>query len=388
LPFMNEVLDIDTIIPLMLTLGAFLAVLALIPLARKAAIATGFTDKPGGRKTHDDEVPLVGGLVIFPVYMVIGYFAGMDFGTYWPLYMALALILITGALDDKFHIGAWVRFFVQIVAASVIVVVGDARLYHLGDLFGFGNLGLGVMSIPFSIIAVTLFVNAINLMDGLDGLAAGKSAIVVGWLMLACALVGAWAPFFHMSILMACILGFLFYNMRHPFRSKASIFLGDAGSLGLGLVLAWYCIGLAHEPDPIVVPIMIAWIIALPVIDACGQFYRRVKEGKHPFEPDRGHFHHHFIHAGIPVGRSTVLVLLWGFILGGIGYFGIYFGVPQPVLTLAWVILLFSHMAMSYKPRLFISFLSRFGAEPEDLGIEDKTAPKTQASTEHQNPFH
>lgn len=379
LPFMTGLIDIDNLVPAFLILVAFCAVAGFIPLARLAALRVGLTDKPGGRKTHDDEIPLVGGLVIFPVYMVVGHFAGMDFASYWPLYLSLCLILVTGALDDMYHVGAWVRFFVQIVAATVIVIVGDARLYHLGDLFGFGNLGLGFMSIPFSIIAVTLFVNAINLMDGLDGLAAGKSAIVLGWLMLSCAIVGAWAPFFHMAILMACLIGFLFYNMRHPFRSKASIFLGDAGSLGLGLVLAWYCIGLAHEPDPIVVPIMIAWIIALPVIDACGQFYRRVKEGKHPFEPDRGHFHHHFIHAGIPVGHSTALILIWGFVLGGIGYFGIFFGVPQPVLTLGWVILLFSHMAISYKPRLFIAFLSRFGAKPEDLGIEEAAAPKSQA---------
>lgn len=384
---MNEMLDVDIIVPMAMALGAFFAVLLVIPFARKAAIAYGLTDKPGGRKTHDDEVPLIGGLVIFPVYIVFGHFAGMDLASYWPLYAALLLLLVTGAVDDKYHLGAWVRFFVQFVAATVIVVVGSARLYHLGDLFGFGNMGLSFMSIPFSIIAVVLFVNAINLMDGLDGLAAGKSAIVLGWLMLSCAIAGAWIPFFHMAILMACILGFLFYNMRHPFRTKASIFLGDAGSLGLGLVLAWYCIGLAHEPDPIVVPIMIAWIIALPVIDACGQFYRRVKEGKHPFEPDRGHFHHHFVHAGIPVGKSTMMILAWGAILGGIGYFGIFFGVPQPVLTVGWIILLFSHMAVSYRPRLFIDFLGRFGAKPEDLGIEDETVPKTQASTEHQSPF-
>jgi len=237
-----------------------------------------------------------------------------------------------------------------------------------------GKFALGYMSIPFSIIAVTLFVNAINLMDGLDGLAAGKSVVVLVWLMLACVMAGIWPPFLHMAILMGCVFGFLFYNMRHPFRKKACVFLGDAGSLSLGLVLAWYCIGLAQEPDPIVVPIMIAWIIALPVMDACGQFFRRVKEGRHPFDPDRGHFHHHFVHAGIPVGKSTVMILGWGLILGGIGTLGIYAGVPQPVLTTSWIVLLFSHMAMSYKPDFFIRALSKLGVKPEDLGIESSPA--------------
>lgn len=349
---------------------AFFAVLIIIPVARELAIALGLTDKPGGRKEHEDEVPLVGGLVIFPVFMICGMFAGFDFAAYWPLFVGITLILVTGAMDDRFHINAWVRFFIQFLAAGLIVILGDARLYHLGDLFGFGNLGLDFMSVPFSIVAVVLFVNAINLMDGLDGLAAGKSAVVLGWLMLACAIAGQWPPFFAMAVLMACILGFLFYNMRHPFRSKASIFLGDAGSLSLGLVLAWYCIGLARDPDPIVVPITIAWIIALPIIDACGQFYRRVKEGRHPFDADRGHFHHHFVHAGIPIGKSTMMILSWGFVLGAIGYGGIYFGVPQFVLTFLWIILLFSHMAMSYKPQFFIQYLKRFGASAKDLGAD------------------
>ena len=351
---------------------AFVAVLLIIPTARELAVAFQLTDKPGGRKNHLDEVPLVGGLVIFPVFMICAMFAGFNFEAYWPLFAALSLILITGAIDDRFHVNAWIRFFIQFVAASLIVIYGDAKLLHLGNLFGFGNLRLNWMSVPFSIVAVVLFVNAINLMDGLDGLAAGTCAVVLGWLMLACAIAGQWPPFFAMAILMACILGFLFYNMRHPFRSKASIFLGDAGSLSLGLVLAWYCIGLARGPDPVVIPITIAWIIALPIIDACGQFFRRVKEGRHPFDADRGHFHHHFVHAGIPVGKSTAMILLWGFILGGIGYGGIYFGVPQPVLCVLWIALLFSHMAMSYKPEWFIQYLKRFGAKPEDLGLDKR----------------
>jgi len=351
---------------------AFIAVLAIIPTARELAISFRLVDHPDDeRKHHDDEVPLIGGLVIFPVFMICGMFAGLDFLAYWPLFVALSMILVTGAMDDRFHINAWVRFFIQFAAAALVVIMGDAKLYHLGNLFGFGNFGLGWMATPFSIVAMVLFINAINLMDGLDGLAAGKSAVGLGWLMLACAIAGHWPPFFAIAILMACILGFLFYNMRHPFRSKASIFLGDAGSLSLGLILGWYCIGLARDPDPAVVPITIAWIIALPVIDACGQFFRRVKEGRHPFDADRGHFHHHFVHAGIPIGKSTAMILAWGFVLGAIGYGGIYYGVPQPVLTVLWIALLFSHIAVSYKPRLFIEFLSRFGAEPEDLGIDE-----------------
>ena len=126
--------------------------------------------------------------------------------------------------------------------------------------------------------------------------------------------------------------------------------------------MAWFCIVLTQHSEPILVPISVAWIVALPVIDACGQFYRRVREGRHPFSADRGHFHHHFIHAGVPVGRSTAMILLLGFVLGGIGYFGIIAGAPQILMTGGWVILLVVHMAMSERAEYYIRLFSRFAS--------------------------
>lgn len=340
-------------------LFAFFGVALIMPFAMRWARDLGLTDKPGGRKTHEDETPLIGGLVVFPVFMLVGIFAGMHFYSWWPLFVALSLILLAGALDDRFHINPWIKFGVQFIAAAIIVLLGDARLYSLGNLFGFGGMGLSFMSIPFSVVAVVLLVNAINLMDGLDGLAAGKSLVALSWLMIACASAGQWPPFFVIAILVGAILGFLMYNLRHPLRAKASVFLGDAGSMALGLALAWFSIGLAQNPDPVLVPITIAWILALPIMDACGQFFRRVKNGHHPFYPDRGHFHHHFVGAGIPDGGATALIMLWSFLLGGVGYIGVSVGVPQYVLTILWIALLFAHMAMSYKPAKFISVLEK-----------------------------
>jgi len=338
---------------------AFLAVLAVIPSAKRVALRADFVDRPGGRKMHGDPVPPIGGLVIFPVFMIAGILAGLDLKLYWPLFTALILILVTGAVDDKVHIKAWIKFMIQFVAAFMIVFPGGAQVYVLGDLFGFGVVGLGFMSVPFSVFCVALLINSINLMDGLDGLAAGKSFVVLFWLALACALGGAWQPFLAIAILMGALAGFLFYNMRHPFRDKASVFLGDAGSMALGLVLAWYVMTLAQGPEPVLAPISVAWIVALPVMDACGQFFRRMKEGRHPFSPDRGHFHYHFVDAGIPVGQSTLLILLIGFVLGAIGYGGILIGVPQFVLTIGWVALLAAHMVLSLKPEPFINLLSK-----------------------------
>lgn len=342
--------------------AAFIAVLALIPPARLFALKIGLVDEPGGRKQHDDAVPPIGGLVIFPVFMVAVLLMQGELAVYGYLFIALIMILMTGAIDDFVPLHAWLKFAVQISAAALVVIMGGARVTSLGDLFGFGEIYLGWMSIPFSIAAVALLVNSINLMDGLDGLAAGKSFVVLGWLVLACFIGQEPAAAVMMMPLLGALAGFLFYNMRHPLRDKACVFLGDAGSMGLGLVLAWFCIALTQHSEPVLMPISIAWIVALPVIDACGQFYRRVREGRHPFSPDRGHFHHHFIHAGVPVGRSTFMILLLGFVLGGIGYFGILAGVPQLIMTAGWIALLFTHMAVSVRSEYYVKLFSRLAS--------------------------
>lgn len=353
--------DFPLLSGLLWAFGAFLAVLVLIPLARKYALKVGFVDEPDGeRKDHDEAVPPIGGLVIFPVYIITAMLMGFPLVTYWPLFAALFMLLVIGALDDRYHINAWVKFSGHIGAAILVVVFGQARLYTLGDLFSMGTFGLGFMSIPFSLAAVVLLINAMNLMDGLDGLAGGKGFVVLFWLALAAWIAGDPYAITALLPLMGALLGFLYYNMRHPWRDKATVFMGDAGTLSLGLVLAWFCIGMAHDADPVVTPISIAWILALPIIDTCGQFYRRVKEGRHPFSADRGHFHHHFIHAGIPVGRSTVLILLLGFLLGGVGYLGVIVGVPAIILTLAWIALLFIHMYLSRHPERYIHIVKRF----------------------------
>lgn len=357
---MNEIFSLS------LFLGTFLAfatVLAVIPPLRKMAVRAGFVDTPGGRKTHDDLVPPVGGLILFPVFIIVSLFMKVDLAQYWALFAGLGLLIVTGALDDKFQINAWAKFGVQVFVSFLVVLFGDAHIHNLGDLFGFGDVGLGWMSIVFSVAAVALLINAINLMDGLDGLAGGKSMVVFIWLAIACVVSGRADILYVLGPVMGALLGFLFYNMRHPFRARACIFLGDAGSLGLGLMLAWFSISLAKGDHAALEPISVAWLLALPVFDACGQFYRRVREGRHPFSPDRGHFHHHFVHAGIPVGRSTALILALGFVLGGFGYLGALFGVPLFVLTFMWMALLLSHMALSQEPDNYVSFFARFTPE-------------------------
>lgn len=339
--------------------AAGVAVLAGIPAAARLAVRAGFVDRPGGRKDHTGAVPPIGGLVIFPVFIAAATLAGVNLVIYWPLFAALALVVAMGAIDDYGHIQAWIKFLIQFVAAFLIVLPGGAQVMHLGDMFGFGVVELGWMSVPFSVFCVVLLINSINLMDGLDGLAGGKSFVMFGWLAAACAMAGSMMDFTVIAALEAALLAFLVYNMRGPWRKRASVFLGDSGSMALGLVLSWYVITLAQGPNAALAPVSVAWIVALPVIDACGQFVRRMKEGRHPFDPDRGHFHHHLIAAGLSVGKATMLILAIGMVFGAIGYGGVKIGISEPVLMIGWLGLWAAHMVISLRPEPFVRGLSR-----------------------------
>lgn len=338
---------------------AFIATGGLIPLAARFALRCGHVDQPGGRKDHETPTPPVGGLTIIPVFILLSL-ASHIFGyagsvmQQWPFWAALLVMVGVGALDDRFEIKPRWKFLAQFVAACLIVVHGQARVSNLGDLLGFGDL---LMSAPwdivFSMIATILLINAINLIDGIDGLAGGMVFVALFWMLMLCLYAGASGPALSMGILMGALAGFLLHNMRHPLRDRAAVFLGDAGSMSLGLSLAWFAMTLGYGNDPVIWPIAVAWILALPIMDTCAQFGRRIAQGRHPFSPDRNHFHHHFVNAGVTPGRTTAFVLVISFVLGMIGLAGMVLGLPEPVLSYLWIAAILLHIAISLRPVRF-----------------------------------
>ena len=339
---------------------AFVLVMLLIMPFRKVARLSGIVDKPGGRKQHEKEIPPIGGIIIFSVFMVLGLvFGSIDLNRYWALYSGLILLLVSGAMDDQFHIPAKIKMIIHIVAAVLIAFWGNVQAAYLGDLFGYGVIWTGFMSYPFTIVAIVLLINAMNLMDGMDGLVGGTSSVIFMWFMLAAIVAGQYAFVHVLLLLIACIGGFLVFNMRNPWRRKASLFLGDAGSMSLGLTIAWFAVLLARGPSSPLEPIAVAWIIGFPIFDTCAQFYRRVREGHDPFMPDRGHFHHHFIDAGIPVRYACVLIVGLIAFMGGVGYFGVAVGVPNIILTVGWILLLFVHIGLSRKPERYVRIIRK-----------------------------
>lgn len=325
-------------------------VLALLG-GRHLALRLGFADKPGGRKKHEMPVPPIGGLVILPAFMIFSQIAGLESIVPWPLIAGIIMLMTMGAIDDVHSIKPFVKFAIMVWTACFVVIFGEAQIAQVGDLFGFGIVELGFFSKGFTIMCLVLLMNAINMLDGIDGLAGGFCALAAFWFMVACAGAEQWALFWALSILLASLLGFLCFNLRTPLRKRASVFLGDSGSLSLGLLLGWFAIRLTQDDGAPMEPVTIIWIIAIPVMDAFALFIARSVRGLHPFNADRRHLHHRFLDAGITPAYTTVVVLAMVTLTALIGFVGQAKGVPPVILFGLWMVLFVAHTAGIMHPR-------------------------------------
>lgn len=329
---------------------SFILTSFLIYFFRKPSVKLGFVDKPGGRKTHKNPVPPIGGLVLVPVAVLTALGFGYGFEDNLAFMMALTLLLFTGAVDDRTHIPAILRFGIQILAAFLVVVPGGAYLQDLGNMFGFGEFNLGYFALPFFIFCAVLLINAMNMIDGLDGLSGG-----IGLVILTATAILTGEEFNHNILLfsfLAALAGFLVFNMRHPFNEKASVFIGDSGSLAIGMTLCWICINAAKpefETDAAIKPMAIAWVLAFPVMDAFALFTKRLSEKRHPFDADRLHMHYILKDAGLSVSMTVSIILFINVVYGFIGWTLHCFDMPVWPYTYVWLALLACHTAIIFK---------------------------------------
>lgn len=315
--------------------GPFFIVAALMPLAAWAARRVGLVAAPGGRHVHEAPTPLVGGLVVFGTLLV--WFEA-QIGLSWTIVVPFLVLLAAGAWDDRFGMWPWVKFAAQLSAAALLIVGGDTQIVSLGQILPFAppvELS-GPAAAAISILCVVLMINAMNMMDGLDGLCAGLGVVML-------VLLGSLPAF----LCVPALAGFLVYNLRAPWRRRASVFFGDAGSMALGLLVAWVAIAYAQDSGLHTghAPVTVAWILALPVMDALAQFARRASRGRSPLVADRGHLHHRLMDAGLSHGQAVAALLAASLALGLVGFAP----VPQWVLACSWAALALGHIALTVR---------------------------------------
>lgn len=317
---------------------------ALVPLLSAPARRLGLVDYPGGRKDHVGDIPLVGGLAIMLAFLAVWGLAGSPLG--WPLPVAIVGMLALGALDDFHFLSTGLRLFVQLGLAVFAVVVGGVVLPNIGGVTGAVALGLGWAAIPFTVLCLVGLINAINMSDGLDGLAGGMVAVMLGWLLVVGNLAGIAHALVAPAILLGAVVGFLFWNFPRLGARPAHVFLGDAGSMALALALGWFAVDLAFGHGEHVPPMVFAWILALPVIETAALMIRRMLRGHNPLESDREHLHHYLLWFGLSRRATTLLLALMTLLLGAIGVLAWLWGTPDEVMFWGFVGLGFAHLVV------------------------------------------
>lgn len=327
-------------LPLAANRVAFFLLLALVIslLACRAlvriALRIGLSDAAGGRKHHEGTIPLTGGLGMYAGFAFAALTSGLVVGPTLALFVALGLAVVGGAADDMHDISARAKFFIQLAAALLMTSWAGVYVFQLGNLFGGGPIHLYNWAIPFSVVCALGVINAINMMDGLDGSAGGTSLVAAIWLAYAALVQRLGTQAMLLMLLCAAILGFLVWNIRvPPFRSRARVFMGDAGSMMLGLALCWFCIDVTQGEGRTLSPIVCVWILAVPLLDMARVMFVRLRRRTDMFDADREHLHHSLLARGVPHHMATLVLIGVSALCGAFGLVAWHFGVPDWVLT-------------------------------------------------------
>lgn len=278
----------------------FIFALLAVRYIRDHAIDFGLLDVPNNRSSHTKTTPRGAGIGFFLAIALISPFFHLELILeYFYAYIAIFMVFIIGVLDDHKDTSPRTKFLVIIIAV-LFLALDDIIIYDIGSFFGV-DIHLGWFAIPFTIFAVTGFTNALNLIDGLDGLSASVSIVIfislsiIGYLYNDSFILTTSATF------IIALLAFLVFNW-HP----ASIFMGDSGSLTLGFVIAMLSIkSLAYIPA-----LSILFIAAIPIFDTLIVMIRRKRNGKSIFYADTCHIHHLLLGFWGGDVRKTVLSLV------------------------------------------------------------------------------
>ncbi|TCR83617.1 UDP-GlcNAc:undecaprenyl-phosphate GlcNAc-1-phosphate transferase [Rhizobium sp. BK376] len=313
-------------------ISIFVLCVALIVVLRKASVALALVDHPDARKQHVGAVPLCGGLAIFTTFALVNFVSGHMSAFGLNFWVGLFVVVAVGTLDDRHPLPASLRLIMQFLVAAILI--GGLNIGQISSAeFAPGvAASAGALIVVVGLCFIAGLMNSWNMIDGVDGLAGGAAVVALVWLMLVAEIKDMGELILPFELLLTGLCGFLIFNMRSPWRIRASIFLGDAGSMALGATIAYGILLLASDKSP--APFMaLLWIVIIPVTDTLSLMIRRVLAGRSPMSADRWHLHHLLLDAGFMPMATTNIILVASAVCGGIGYLGIRNDVPEVVMA-------------------------------------------------------
>ena len=355
---------------------SFIITFLAIPIVLQIAREKNLFDVPDERKIHKVPVPSLGGVGIFGGFLLaallsISAFQNPEFQYFFA---ASIVVFFIGLKDDLIVLSASKKFIGQVIAASILIHLGGIRITGMHGLFGFNEVSDGV-SFALSYLTIIVVINSFNLIDGVDGLAATLgllTTLVFGIYFSAINMPSYSLLAFAMA---GSLLAFLIFN-HHP----AKIFMGDSGSLMIGLVNAILVIKFIGVADSTAIPVPIESsvvigiaILIVPLVDTLRVFSIRIFRGNSPFTPDRNHIHHLLLERGFKHPSITFFCAALNVLFVAVAYLGRSLG--PTYLFLMILVISFSGLAILFyykrpKPRMFVA---------KHLGEEEfvnATAPK------------
>ena len=338
----------------------------LHPVARRF----GLLDHPSGRKDHDEPTANIGGLAMAAaIFAVMAWFTSLSSASL-AFMGAAGLLVLIGALDDRYDLRWWLRMPAQCIAVLVMIYGGGLQVEHVGPLLGVQSTGLGILSVPFTMFATVGVINAINMSDGVDGLAGSISFAALCMLDAAAIYSGNDVLAERLAVFAGAVLGFLVMNMRFPWQPRARVFMGDAGSSFLGFVIAWGSFRLTQNWAHPVTPILAPWLVATPLIDCVCLIARRLSRGQSPFRADREHIHHLMLDGGFTPTQLTLTLTAINLLLGLCAAIALKLKVPQPLLVLSFVAVCLWYFWLTAKRERAVGFFARLGHALERLHLK------------------
>jgi UDP-GlcNAc:undecaprenyl-phosphate GlcNAc-1-phosphate transferase len=288
---------------------------AAIPALIKAGHRYGLLDQPGQHKRHKKPTPFLGGVALFAVswigilvFALIAPEFRSEFGSsLFYIFVGALIILLVGLSDDLSPLSAWVKLAAQ-VAAGLVLYLGGLNVELLSTPFG--SIEIGGFSVLITVLWVVMLTNAINLIDGLDGLAAGVSLIAAVTLLIVGRLYEVGTVLIFIVVLIGFLIPFLYFN-RYPAR----IFLGDSGSMQIGYYFAVFSLMFpfkSYTTAALYVPLL---ALGVPIVEVLSSFFRRLFSGKNIMKADRRHLFHYLALMGFSPRRIVLI-----FYLLAIGY--------------------------------------------------------------------
>lgn len=366
---------------LLLMLIGFCAAWAIFKPTLKIALSKNIVDNPNARKLQKTPVPILGGVVVFfGIAVGLMFFKTMFYQTaLLPVLAAMVAMLYIGTIDDISDIRPTMRLAVEIATATLLIYGSRSCIMEFYGLWGITELPL-IIAIPLTILTIVGLINAINMIDGVDGLLSGFGIFICGCFGLLCFLAHDYSNAALAAVSIGALMTFFLHNV---FGMKSKMFLGDGGSMLLGVMISWMVITILgghfqldqYQPDMDfnLIALTLA-VVGIPVADTLRVMFTRILHGESPFHADNNHLHHLLVRNGLSHLSTTLCIIGAGVLLVAVALGSWALGASAD-----WQ--LYSVMAV-------MALLDGGGAHMLRLAISRKSTLDDAVTTIEQKPHH